>query len=250
MFMENKRDQQVFPLELYCTTQEKKPVNVHVTSPKSSSPSVDETFTVTDGQVHKTLVDSTFRMTGNSVSSKAIRITADAEIACYGANKETLSNDVYLGLPVDALGTDYYAMAYSPASVKTELGIASTDDSTNVKITLPSGNGNVDVTFKGKTYHAGDVINIQLQKYDTLQLQSSGDLTGKKYCNIMGLRKKKTNTNLSYQNKSISHIQFFSKVLFKAFKCFSPMMFIFFCPTIMHLDLKQCNRNKYNRKEN
>jgi hypothetical protein len=180
--MENQKlGQQVFPLELYCTTQEKKPVHVHVTSPKSSSPHVDETFTVTDGQVHKTLVDSAFRMTGSSVSSKAIRIQADAEIACYGANKETLSNDVYLGLPVDALGTDYYAMAYSPASIKSELGIASTDDSTNVKVTLPSGNGNVDVTFKGKTYHAGDVINIQLQKYDTLQLQSSGDLTGIKY---------------------------------------------------------------------
>jgi hypothetical protein len=180
MFMENQHlSQQDFPLELYCVTQEKKSVNVHVTSPKSSFPQVNQPFTITDGQVHKTLVDSAFRMTGSSISSKAIRIQADGEIACYGENKETLSNDVYLGLPVDTLGTDYYAMTYSPASIKSELGIACTDDFTTVKITLPAGNVNVDVTFEGKTYHSGDVINIQLHKYDTLQLQSTGDLTGK-----------------------------------------------------------------------
>ncbi|XP_053388868.1 uncharacterized protein LOC128551935 [Mercenaria mercenaria] len=179
MFIENmKIGSQVFPLELYCTTQEKKQVNVHIYSPKWTSPRVDETFTVNEGQVHKTLVDSELQMVGSCVSSKSILIQADAEIACYGANKQTLSNDVYLALPVDALGTDYYAMAYSPAYVKTQLGIVSTVDSTNVKVTLPVGRGNVDVSFKGITYHAGDVINIPVQKYDTIQLQSSGDLTG------------------------------------------------------------------------
>lgn len=181
MFMENEKlGSQVFPLELYCTTQETKPVHVHITSPKWNNPKVDKSFTVTDGQVKKTLIDVVFRMTGSSVSSKALLVQADAEIACYGANKETLSNDVYLGLPVDALGTDYYAMAFSPASIKTELGIASTEDGTSVKVTLPSGNGPLDIVFKGKTYHAGDVITVPLGKYDTLQLQSTGDLTGRK----------------------------------------------------------------------
>lgn len=179
MFMENQHYGAQFPLELYCTTQETKQVHVHVTSPKWSSPKINTTFTVTDGQVRKTLIDKVFRMTGSTVSSKAILIQADAEVACYGANKETLSNDVYLGLPVDAIGMDYYAMAYSPALVKAELGIACTEDSTNVKVTLPKGNGQVDVTFKGTTFHAGDTINIAMQKYETLQLQSSGDLTGR-----------------------------------------------------------------------
>ncbi|KAL4228860.1 hypothetical protein ACF0H5_011900 [Mactra antiquata] len=179
MFMENQKlGAQPFPLELYCTTQEKQQVHVHVTSPKWSTPKVDETFTVSDGQVHKTLVDESFRMTGSSVSTKGILIQADAEVACYGANKETLSNDVYLGLPTDALGTDYYAVAYSPASVKTEIGVAAPSDGTNVKITLPSHNGQVDVTFQGNTYHAGDSFNVPLQKYETLQIQSTGDLSG------------------------------------------------------------------------
>lgn len=180
MFMENERlGTQFFPLELYCTTQETKTVNVHVTSPKSTSPKVDETFTVTDGQVHKVVLDGGFRMTGDGIDQKGILITADAEVACYGANKETLSNDVFLGLPVDALGTDYYAVVHSPPLAKTEIGLASTADATDVTITLPSGNGAVDVTFQGQTYHQGDVIHATLQKYETLQIQSTGDLTGR-----------------------------------------------------------------------
>lgn len=180
MFMENaKLGSQAFPLELYCTTQESQTVQVHVTSPLYNSPKVDETFTVTDGQVYKVVIDGNFRMSGDGIDNKGILITADAEVACYGANKETLSNDVFLGLPVDALGTDYYAVVHSPALVKTEIGLAGTVDGTDVTITLPTGNGPVDVTFQGKTYHAGDVIHAQLNKYQTLEIQSSGDLTGK-----------------------------------------------------------------------
>ena len=180
MFMENERlGAQLFPLELYCTTQEAQAVNVHVTSPKSGSPSVDEHFTVTDGQVHKVIIDGAFRMNGNGIEQKGILITADAEVACYGANKETLSNDVFLGLPVDALGTDYYAMVHSPALVKTEIGLAGTADGTDVTITLPAGNGPLNVTFLGKTYHEGGVIHATLQQYETLQIQSTGDLAGK-----------------------------------------------------------------------
>lgn len=179
MFMENEKlGTQIFPLELYCTTQETQTVHVHVTSPKSNSPKVDETFTVTDGQVQKVVLDGAFRMTGDGIDQKGILISADAEVACYGANKETLSNDVFLGLPVDALGTDYYAMVHSPALVKSEIGLAGTADGTTVTITLPTGNGPLNVTFQGKTYHEGDTISATLQQYETLQIQSKGDLTG------------------------------------------------------------------------
>ncbi|WAR05417.1 FCGBP-like protein [Mya arenaria] len=179
MFMENLRlGTQVFNLELYCTTQEKTPVSVHVTSPLWSSPKVDTTFSVVEGQVQKVIIASDLRMTGSGVDNKAILVTANKEVACYGANKETLSNDGYLGLPVDALGTDYYAIVHSPPTIKAEVGLASTEDGTNVKITLPSGNGPTDVTFQGKTYHAGDTISVNLNKFQTLQIQSDGDLTG------------------------------------------------------------------------
>jgi len=185
MFMENLRlGAQVFDLELYCTTQEKTPVTVHVTTPLWSTPRVDKTFTVVDGSVTKVIIDSSLRMVGSSISDKGISVTANAEIACYGANKETLSNDGYLGLPVDALGTDYFAVVHSPPSEKSEIGIAATEDGTTVTLTLPANNGAVDVTFQGKTYHAGETITATLNKFQTLQIQSTGDLTGihKRHC--------------------------------------------------------------------
>lgn len=46
------------------------------------------------------------------------------------------------------------------------------------QITLPTHNGVVDVSFQGKTYHAGDSINVQLQQFQTIQIQSTGDLSG------------------------------------------------------------------------
>ena len=180
MYMENLHiGNKTFPLELYVTTQEDTDVNVHVTSPKWANPKIDENFTVKSGEVHKVFIDNVYRMIGSSVSTKSIHVTADAEVVCYGANKESLSNDVYLGNPTDALGTEYYAMAYSPADIKTEVGIASTVDGTDIKITLPRTHGDLNVTFKGQVYKQGDTIQVSLDKYDTLQIQSSGDLTGR-----------------------------------------------------------------------
>lgn len=182
MFMENKVLNYTFQLELYVTTQENKDVKVHITSPKWTSPFVNERFTVKAGSVHKVLIDPSFRMYGNGISNKSLHVTADAEVVCYGSNKESLSNDVYLGIPTDALGTEYYAMTYSPAEIKSEIGIAATADKTDVKITLPKTNGDLNVTFQGRIYKQGDQIQVTLDKFETLQIQSSGDLTGK-WCN-------------------------------------------------------------------
>ena len=181
MYMENLHiGNTTFPLELYVTTQENTDVHVHVNSPKWTNPKVGERFTVKAGTVHRVLIDNVFRMVGNSVSTKGIHVTADAEVVCYGANKESLSNDVYLGIPTDALGTEYYAIAYSPADIKTEIGVVSTVDATDVQITLPKSNGDLNVTFKGQVYKQGDKIQVNLDKFDTLQIQSSGDLTGRR----------------------------------------------------------------------
>jgi CUB/sushi domain-containing protein len=62
--------------------------------------------------------------------------------------------------------------------VKTELGVASTEDSTTVSVTLPTKNKSLTVDYGGKLYKAGETIQVKLNKYQTLQLQSSSDLTG------------------------------------------------------------------------
>ncbi|CAG2185606.1 unnamed protein product [Mytilus edulis] len=176
-FMENDEYGNVFPLELYVTTSEKHPVHVTITSPKWTKPSVSETVTVTPGQVVRVNISDEFRMKGSLKSSKALLVKSDGDIAVYGGNKEDYSNDVFCGIPTDALGNEYYAMCYGPAYRKTELGVAATQDNTVVKVTLPKA-PNMTVTYNSKTYHGGDMITINLDKYENFQLQSIGDLTG------------------------------------------------------------------------
>ena len=176
-FMENDQYGSVFPLELYVTTAEKRDVHVKITSPKWSQPPISKTITVKAGQVVRVKIDDAFRMKGSVKSSKAILVDSDGDISVYGGNKEDYSNDVFCGIPVDALGNEYYAMCYGPAFRKTEIGVAATEDGTIVKVTLPKS-PNMTVTFGGKTYHGGEKITIPLDKYENFQLQSIGDLTG------------------------------------------------------------------------
>ncbi|XP_062585994.1 IgGFc-binding protein-like [Saccostrea cucullata] len=180
MFMENYKleKNRNFPLELYISTSEKTIAHVNIKSPISSNPYVDQNITVQPGMVQRVNISEAFRVLGNSISSKGLLIKSDQNIAVYGANKDTLSNDVYCAIPVDALGTEYYAACYGPALKKTELGVAATEHSTSVTVTLPTRNKTLSVNYGGKIYKAGDSITIKLDKYQTLQLQSNSDLTG------------------------------------------------------------------------
>jgi len=117
-----------FPIALYCMTLEKTPVNVNIASPLWPTPKVNKTDTVVDGVATKMLLDSSLRTTGSGVSGKGIHITASAKVGCFGANKETLSNDGYLALPVDALGTDFYAVVHSQPAENSEIGVVATSN--------------------------------------------------------------------------------------------------------------------------
>ena len=179
MFMENsKYGPGEFQLELYFTTPENHDVKVHITSPKWNFTKVNETITVKPGIVQSFKISNDFRMIGSSISSKSILIESDGDLAVYGGNKESYSNDVYCALPNDVLGTEYYAMCYSPAMRKTEFGVAAVEDATSVTITLPTQYPEVTVNYAEKMYTAGDTFVVKLNSYETLQIQSSGDLTG------------------------------------------------------------------------
>lgn len=178
MFMENFVYVREFPLELYFTTAETRDVTVHVTSPKWRQPQINNTLIITAGNVTRLNISEEYRMIGDSKSSKSLLIQADGDIVVYGGNKEDYSNDVYCALPTDVLGTEYYAICYGPAYRKTEIGVAAIEDGTTVEITLPTRDGNLNLTYGGNLYKAGDTVKVTLDQYETLQLQSYGDLTG------------------------------------------------------------------------
>ena len=177
-FMDNRNTSTDIPMELFITTDKNKPVTVHVDGIYANTTTqLHKTFTVTKGQVHFLQIPPEYRLHVTEFSSKGIQITANHEIMVYGINREKHSNDGYLALPTDAIGKEYYTMSYSPAYYWTVVLIVGVHNNTQVSIRL-ANNPNVTVTFGGKTYHRNDWINTTMNKFDTFEIHSVGDLTG------------------------------------------------------------------------
>lgn len=174
-FMENY--QTSFNLEIFVTTSRTTKVYVEVTAPKYPAAKLNERFTVTAGQVKQVTFTNKLRLIQTELSSKGVYIKADDEVVVYGVNKETYSNDAFLGLPVDVLGQKYYAIAYYPPTRNTEVLVVGVHDKTSVTLTLPNHN-KVAVSWNRKTYKANSKITVTLNRFDTFQIATKGDLTG------------------------------------------------------------------------
>ena len=68
-----------------------------------------------------------------------MRVTAEQEVTVYAVLDAQFSSDAYLGLPVDAVGTDYLVLAYPTGSSfggrESQFEVVATEDSTTVTIT-------------------------------------------------------------------------------------------------------------------
>ncbi len=108
---------------------------------------------------------------------KGIHITATTEVTVYGMNAQTASTDAFLGFPLDAIGNDYYVMAYFRDfgnAIPTQATIVATQNATTVTI-IPS--------FTDGLFTAGVPVTIGLQQGQVYQLRSvavNADYTGTK----------------------------------------------------------------------
>ncbi|XP_013415060.1 IgGFc-binding protein [Lingula anatina] len=121
-------------------------------------------------------------MTGSSVQSRGIYITASDEIIVYAVNKEHYSSDSFLVIPADVLGTDYFVPAWprntavSGRQEPAQIGVVATENSTSVNFTMPSHS--FSCSYNGQTYSSGDSFTVSLDRCQTFQLQCDEDLTG------------------------------------------------------------------------
>src|SRR5207247_10011993 len=95
------------------------------------------------------------------------------QVTVYGLDEIRYSTDAYLGLPTDALGTDYIALGYGGAKQAdlgnlSELAIVATEDDTTV-------------TIKPATalvgHQSGAAFQVSLNQGQTYQLQGT-DVSG------------------------------------------------------------------------
>uniref|UniRef100_K1PPW7 Hemicentin-1 n=1 Tax=Magallana gigas TaxID=29159 RepID=K1PPW7_MAGGI len=173
-FMENQGTS--IDVEIFVTTMRTVTVNVNVTAPRYSS-SINEQFSVKAGEVKQLFFPPAIRPTGTQKVPNGIHVLADDDVVIYAVNKEKYSNDAYLGVPVDVLGKEYYAVTYYPPSQQCELLIVGVEDSTTVTIKFPAIMQQT-VTWNGQTYAAGSTLTGTVDRFDTWQLTSKGDLTG------------------------------------------------------------------------
>ncbi|XP_033733950.1 uncharacterized protein LOC117323058 [Pecten maximus] len=175
-YMENLG--QDIDVELFITTMRRKNVSVEISAPHFEEAEIHHLFNVSYGMVKQVHFPNTIRAVGSTRDKKGILIESDDEIVIYGVNKEKFSSDAFLGLPVDVLGTDYYIMTYYPPTDQCELLVVGVENNTAVTVLLGDALGNYTVEWEGHDYRKGDEIHINLDRFDTFQLVSKGDLSG------------------------------------------------------------------------
>ncbi|XP_013396611.1 uncharacterized protein LOC106163541 [Lingula anatina] len=168
-----------YDLELFIATSSNQPVQVDITTPRYAFPYVKSSETVNPNEVIRFPISPELRMEGTDVSNKAIQVTATGTVAVYGVNKKKFSADAFLAFPTDTLGTEYYTVSYAPPTIASEFGIVGVQDGTSVTIELPSSTrSSISLNLGGRTYNNGDRFSLILNRYDTLHIQNSADLTG------------------------------------------------------------------------
>ncbi len=129
-----------------------------------------QAFSVTPGSV--TTVDlppAAQQASSDTVENLGIHVTAEAEVTVYGLNREAATTDAFLGLPVDALGTEYVNLGYQ--GFGNQFGIVASEDETTVTITP---------TVETLGHPAGVPYTVRLSQGQTYLLRddSSLDLSG------------------------------------------------------------------------
>jgi len=173
-FINNIAENGTYQLEIYPTSFSSHPsVDVRV---QLVAEGWDQSLKLVSGQSVMVDVPSEVELTGTEMSRKAVLVTTDGDqaVGVYAmSSAERGSCDGFVALPVTSLGVDHFALSFFPPDHQSEIGIVAVHDSTTVSVTIHSKTRpGVRVTWNGVTYTAGHTFEINMNQYDTVQLQS------------------------------------------------------------------------------
>ncbi|KAJ8019737.1 IgGFc-binding protein [Holothuria leucospilota] len=134
----------------------------------------EETLRIVDTNVTAVNIPVTAACVGNGFQNKTVLVRTSRDVNIQAINSRSKSNDGFLVIPTDALGTEYLIPSYTTVgNEKSQFVISAKSDLTQVMIV--SGQ-NLD--YGGKIFAAGEKIIFGLQRGQSIQFQSSTDLTG------------------------------------------------------------------------
>ena len=131
-----------------------------------------EAFSVTPGEVTAVRLpkDAQLDLTKHGVQDIGAHVSAKADVSVYGLNRIKFTTDAFVGLPTDALGTDYRVISYTESfGTGPEASVVATADDTTVTITPTA-----DLTG----HPIGAPVQVELDMGEAYQVRSDEDLTG------------------------------------------------------------------------
>ena len=132
--------------------------------------SYTSSFTVAAGAMTQIMIPTGAEDTlADGVASLGIHVTSANPVAVYGLNYDQYASDGYLGLPVEALGTEYIVQTYYNQGVTngtllgSEFDVVGTQDCTHLAIVLPP-------TYTG-TRPRGSAYTVSINQGEVYQLK-------------------------------------------------------------------------------
>ncbi len=162
-------------LELFITSNEDTRVKVEIEGLLFKQES-----RIRGGTVVNVRIDTAAQLRSSEVPERlAVHITSEKPVSVYGMSHRYQTTDSYMGLPIEALGTEYRTVSYYKLreDLIAQFAVIATEDSTTLTITPKSP------TFGGKP--ADQPFTVNLRKGDVYQVigaspgkNKPSDLTG------------------------------------------------------------------------
>ncbi|XP_072836222.2 IgGFc-binding protein isoform X1 [Pogona vitticeps] len=135
------------------------------------------TVSLDQGQTLSIELPNSLEMSKSSIYDKTVLIQANKEISVYSRNHKDYTIGTTAVYPVQQLGTLYYVITPEGSMEDTfkEFAVIAYETPTRVTIHLKG-----IVTFEKKVYPSGSTIDINLEAFQVIQLQSHTDLSGTK----------------------------------------------------------------------
>lgn len=149
-------------------------VALSVTSPSWSDSVVNVTVHVLSQQAEVVSVPVGLRSIQLERTGKGVSVSASGGLATVSVIlREAAACEGYMALPVNALGTEYYIITHKPFFWTPLFDIAAYYNNTEISIILsPAMTG---FWFDGVYYAGGSRLVVNLNGFETLQIQTGGD---------------------------------------------------------------------------
>ncbi|MEQ2179991.1 hypothetical protein GOODEAATRI_030942, partial [Goodea atripinnis] len=114
-------------------------------------------------------------MYNSEKSFKTVRVEASSNVSVTSFNYKLYTADTAMIYPTTEWGTEYFIFtpSGSPYGSKKEFAVTNGKNKNQVEI-LPEAS----INFQGRVFKIGEKLVIDLEPYESVQLQSTGDLSG------------------------------------------------------------------------